>query len=149
MGFWSDVGDALSSAASSAGDFVQDVGTAVVDTAEDVGDTIVDGAQSGISAAAEWVCKEDGSVGCGAANVIGGIIDGGLQGLQDIGHAFCDLARDGLGLAGSLLRLDFPGLLKGLGTLFLDGLTLLVDLGRFFMLGYFVGGVVRYFKRSE
>lgn len=148
MGFWSDVGNAISGAASAAGDAVEDTVDAVVDTVEDVVDTVVDTVQSGVQWGADWLCANAGDVGCFIGNVVGGAIDGALEGIQDILHDVFDIVRDVAGLVGSILRLDLPGFLKGLGTLFLDILDLAVDVGRFLIGGYIVGGVVRYFKRS-
>jgi hypothetical protein len=148
MGWFSDAVDAVSSAASAVGDAVEDTVDAVVDTVEDAVDTVVDGAQSGLQAAAEWVCKEDGDVGCAVGNVLGGLIDGALQGIQDLLHDAFDIVRDLGGIVGSILRLDLPGLLHDLGALVIDVLDLVVDGVRFALGGYFVGGIVRYFKRS-
>ena len=148
MGWFSDAVDAVSSAASTVGDVVEDVADAVVDTVEDAVDWAVDGAQSGIQAAAEWVCKEDGDIGCGIANVVGGLIDGALQGFQDVLHDALDLVRDIAGIVGDILRLDLPGLLHDLGALVIDALDVLWDVGRFISGGYFVGGIVDYFRHS-
>lgn len=148
MGFFSDLGNAVSSAASAVGDFVEDTVDAIIDTAEDVVDVVVDTVQDGIGAASEWLCKNGGKVLCGIGNFVGGFIDGALQGLQDILHDIFDIARDVVGLVGSILRLDLPGLLKGLGKLVVDIVDILIDIGRFLVGGYFVGGIVKYFKRS-
>ena len=148
MGFWSDVGNAVASGASAVGDFVEDAVDAVVDTAEDVVDTVIDTVQSGVQWGADWLCANAGDVGCFVGNVVGGLIDGALEGVQDILHDAFDIIRDVGGLVGSLLRLDLPAFVKGLGTLVLDILDLIVDVGRFLIGGYLVGGIVRYFKRS-
>jgi hypothetical protein len=148
MGFWSDVGNAVSGAASAIGDAVEDTVDAVTDTVEDVVDTVVDTIQGGVQAGADWLCANAGDVGCFLGNVVGGAIDGALEGVQDILHDVFDIVRDVGGLVGSILRLDLPGFLKGLGTLILDILDLGVDLLRFVTGGYLVGGVVKYFKRS-
>lgn len=147
MGFWSDLGDAASSAVSAVGDAVEGAVDAVADTVEDVVDTVVDGVQDGLQWAGDQVCGL-GSVACGVGNVLLGGIDGLLQGAQDLLHDGFDIVRDIGGLVGSLLSLDLPRFLKVLGTLVIDVLDLVVDGVRFVLGGYVVGGVVRYFKRS-
>ncbi len=148
MGFWSDVGNAVSGAASAVGDAVEDAADAVVDTVEDVVDTVVDTTQEVIQGGVDWLCSNAGDVGCFVGNVVGGILDGALEGIQDILHDAFDIVRDVVGLVGSVLRLDLPGFLKGLGTLVMDILDLGVDVLRFLSGGYIVGGIVRYFKRA-
>lgn len=148
MGWLSDIGNAVSSAASAVGDAVEDVVDAVVDTVEDVVDTVVDTAQDVIQDASDWLCENAGSVGCFVGNVVGGILGGVLTGVQEILQSIFDIVRDVGGLIGSLLRLDLPGFLKGLGALVLDILGLAVDIIRFVTLGTIVGGIVHKFKRS-
>lgn len=149
MGFWSDLGDAASSVASTVGDTVEGAVDAVVDTVEDGVDTVIDTVQDGIEAGTEWVCKNDGSVGCGAVNIFGGALDGLLEGGQSILDDLFDIQRAGAGVLGSLLRLDLVGALKGLGSLGLEGLSLGVKGLRFVLGGYIAGGIVKHFRRSS
>ena len=148
MGFLSDIGNAISSAASAVGDVVEDIVDAVVDTVEDAVDTVVDGVQNGIESIMESICKNAAGFLCGIGNFLGGLLDGLLEGVQEILHDTFDLLRDLVGLVGSVLRLDLPGFLKGLGKLVVDVLDILVDAGRFLTGGYIVGGIVDAFKRS-
>lgn len=148
MGFFSDVGNAISSAASAVGDAVESAGKAVADAVEGAADAVIDTVQDGIGAATEWLCKNAGRVGCAIGNVIGGFIDGVLQGIQDILNDVFTIIRDVFSIVGSILRLDLPGLLKNLGKLIIDVIDLVIDVGRFFTGGYVVGGIVKKFKRS-
>jgi hypothetical protein len=146
MGFWSDVGDAVSSAVSTVGDVVEDTVSAVVDTVEDAVDAVVDTAQDGIQASNEWLCDKAGDFGCAVGNVIGGAIDGLLKGVQDLLHDGFKIAKNLGGVVGSVLRLDLPGLLEDLGALVVNVVDLVIDAGRFVTGGYIVGGIVGHFK---
>ena len=148
MGFWSSVGNAVSSAASAVGDAVEGAVDVVTDTVEDAVDAGVDWVQNGIGAGTEWVCKNGGNFLCGVGNVVGGLLDGALEGAQDIFGGALNVVRDVGGIVGSLLRLDFAGVLRGLGELVLDVGGLLVNGLRFVLGGYFVGGIVRAFERE-
>ncbi len=149
MGFFSSIGNAVSSAASAVGDVVEDVVDAVVDTVEDAVDTVTDAVQSGIESATDWLCDNAGSVGCFVGNVVGGLIGGFVKGFSDIMHGIFDVVRDLGGIVGSILRLDLPGLLKNLGNLVQNVFDLGIDGLRFATGGYAVGGIVDKFKRSE
>lgn len=156
MGLWDTVkdgakavGDAVSSAASSAGDAVEKTVKTVADTAEDAVDTVVDGVQDGLRSASEWVCKNDGDVGCAVANVVLGAVDGLLEGVQDLVHDVLEIVRDLGAIAGSILSLDLPGLLEDLGRLGVDLGDLALDAARFATGGYVVGGVADHFRRSR
>ncbi|MEX0359467.1 MAG: hypothetical protein AB3N10_00635, partial [Allomuricauda sp.] len=149
MGFFSSVGNAVSSAASAVGDFVEDTVDAVVDTVEDVVDTVTDAVESGVEAATGWLCDNAGSVGCAIGNVVGGLISGAVKGISDIMHGIFDVVRDLGGILGSILRFDPPGLLKNLGNLVQNVFDLGIDVGRFILGGYAVGGIVKRFKRSQ
>ena len=149
MGFFSDIGDAVSSAASAVGDVVEDVVDAVTDTVEDAVDTVIDGVQDGIGIGTEWLCENGGSFLCGVGNVIGGALDGLLEGAQDIlGDGF-DIIRDVAGIVGAVLSLDFARALNELINLLTDViLGLGLDLVRFFSGGYIIGGIVDHFQRD-
>jgi len=149
MGFFSDIGNAVSSAASAVGDAVEGAADAVADTVQDAVDTVVDGVQDGIEAGSGWLCAHGGSVLCGVGNVVGGLIDGALEGVQDLVDDALDVVRDAAGIVGALLSLDFPRVLDGLANLLTDAvLGLGLDGLRLLTGGYLIGGVVRYFERS-
>ena len=149
MGFFSDVGNAISSAASAVGDAVEGAANAVVDAVEGAADAVIDTVQDGIGAASEWLCKNAGVVGCVVGSLVGGVLDGFLQGVQELLDDYFDVVRDVVGLVGSILRLDLPGLIKGLGELVIDVVGFVIDIGRFVTGGYVVGGVVKHAKRSR
>lgn len=149
MGFFSSVANGVASAASAVGDAVEGAVDTVADAVEDTVDVVVDGVREGISRGAEWVCKNDGSVGCGAANFVGGAIDGLLEGAQGILDSAFDAIRDLGGMVGSILRLDAPGFFKHLGSFVLNVISGVIKVVRFITLGYVVGGIVKYFKRSQ
>ena len=149
MGFFSSVANGVASAASAVGDAVEGAVDTVADVVEDTVDTVVDGVQGGIRRGAEWVCKNDGRVGCGAANLMGGAIDGILEGFQGILDNAFGAVRDIGGMIGSIFRLDLPGFLKHLGSFIINIVNGIIKSVRFVALGYVVGGIVRYFKRSE
>jgi hypothetical protein len=148
MGWLSDIGDAVSSAASAVGDAVEGAANAVVDGVEDIVDGIADTVQDGIGSATDWLCNHGGVVGCALGNFFGGVLDGIVQGFREILGDYFDIFRDVFGIVGSLLRLDFPGVLEGLGGLFIDILDLGIDFVRLATGGYIVGGIVKKFKRS-
>lgn len=148
MGLFSDVGNAVSSAASAVGDAAEGAVDAVADTAEDAVDTVADAVEDGVDAATDWACEHGGDVGCGVANVVGGAVGGLVRGAQDLVHDGLDIVRDLGDVAGSLLRLDFPGVVHALGSLVMDVADLGLDLLRLGTGGYVVGGVVRQFRRS-
>jgi hypothetical protein len=149
MGFFDDLGDAISSGASAIGDAVEDTVDAVVDTVEDAVDTVTGVIQDGIDAVTGWSCEHLGTVGCAIGNFLGGALGGLINGARELIHDGLDLVRDLGKILGSILRLDFAGLLKDLGTFLIDILDLGIDLLRFITAGYIVGGIVQQFKRSN
>lgn len=149
MGFWSDVGNAVSSTVSTVGDVVEDVVDGVTDTVQDAVDGGIDGLQGAIGLGQGWLCRHAGSVGCGVGNVLGGLVDGGLTWAQDVVDIGANIARDSVGIAGSVLRLDLPGVIDEAGDLVLDVLNGGVTGVRFGFGGYFVGGIVDAFEREE
>lgn len=148
MGFFSDLGDAVSSGLSAVGDVVEDVVDTVVDTVEDVVDAVVDGVQDGVQAAEDWANDKLGGFLGGVVNVIGGIISGVLEGVQDIIHGVFNVVRDVVGIVGSILRLDFAGVVREIVNLVIDVVGLAIDVVRFAIGGYVVGGIVHAFERS-
>jgi len=148
MSFLSDIGNAISSVASAVGDVVEDVVDAVVDTVEDAVDFVVDAVNDGVDALSNAVCGL-GSIACGIANVIGGAVKGVVNFINDVVHDIADIVRDLGQIIGAILRLDIPGLLEAFGGLVMDILDLIVDVGRFIIGGYIVGGIVDRFKQSS
>lgn len=152
MGWLSDIGNAVSSGASAVGDLVEDAVDAVVDTVEDVVDAVVDTAQDGIGWVNDWLCKNKpgglilGELACGFGNIVGGFLDGFLQGVQDVLHDIFDIVRDLGCIVGSVFRLNPCGLSRCVADLLLD----IVDFGKDFLLFLpgLIGGIIRKFKRS-
>jgi hypothetical protein len=120
----------------------------VVDTTQDAIDTGIDWAQDGIHLGEGWLCQNAGTVGCTAGNILGGLFDGGLSGLEDAIDKSAIVIRDGAGVGGSLLRLDFAGALDDLTSFGLDGLNLGLVGVRGGLGGYFVGGIVDAYERD-
>lgn len=149
MGFFSDIGNAISSAAGAVGDAVEGAANAVGDAVEDAVNAVVDTAQDGIGAASEWLCKNAGVVGCVVGSLVGGVLDGILQGLQELAVGWLAVYRGVFALVGPLLRLDLPGLIKALGQVVIDAVAFGINLGRFVTLGYVVGGIVKHGKRAR
>ncbi|MEX0626411.1 MAG: hypothetical protein WD402_07695, partial [Chloroflexota bacterium] len=145
----SDIGNAVSSVASTVGDAVEDAADAVVDTVDDAVDTGIDWAQDQIEDGTDWLCANGGDFACNAGNIVGGFLDGLLEGAQDLIGDFFDAARDVIGIFGDLLRLDFVGVVEGFGNLFMDFLDFLVDAARFIFGGYVIGGIVGKYDRSS
>lgn len=178
MGLWNDIknavedaGEAVAKAAKKAGEAIAEaakaVGEAVASAVSAVGDAVEKGAQvmanaiegavdavfgtirAGLEAASEWVCKNAGKFLCWAANLVFGLLDGLVRGIQELFSDLADILRDLGRIVGSLLRLDLPGLIRDLGRLVVDVLDLAVDTARLVTGGYAVGGVVRHRKRSR
>jgi hypothetical protein len=149
MGIFSDVGNAVASAASAVGKAAEAAGKAVADGVEDAADSAVDGAKRIVETANEAICKNTGKVACGVANVIGGAVVGILTGVQDILDDVFNIVRDVFSIVGSLLSLDLPGLIEDIGQLVADILELGVAVVRLATGGYVVGGVVKQFRRSS
>jgi hypothetical protein len=148
MGFWSDLGDAVSSVVSTVGDVVEDVVDTVVDTVEDVVDAVVDTVQEGLDAAADWANDHLGGFLGGVANVVLGGISGWLEGVQDLVHDVLDIVRDVVAIVGAILRLDFAAVIDRLVDLVIHVVDLFIDWVRFVTFGYVVGGIVHAFQRS-
>jgi hypothetical protein len=141
MGWLSDIGNAVSSAAGAVGDAVEGAVDAVTDTAEDVVDTVVDGVQDGLGWANNWLCQNAGDVGCRIGNVVLGGISGLLEGARDIVDKGIEIVKDVGGALGALLHGDFAGFLGHLVEAFLHAVELVLNIVRFFTLGTFFGGI--------
>jgi hypothetical protein len=141
MGFLSDIGNAVSSAAGAVGDVVEGAVDAVAGAAEDVVDTVVDGVQDGLGRANGFLCQRTGNVGCRIGNVVLGGASGLLEGLQDIADEAFDIVHDVGGLVGALLRGDLAGFIGKLGEIVLDAVELVLNVVRFVALGSFFGGI--------
>jgi hypothetical protein len=152
-GFLEDVGNAVSSGLSTVGNAIEDGADAVLDTAEDLIDSGADAIEDGIDSLTESACENGpdnwlGDAVCAASNFVGGAISGAVEGIRDILDSAIDVVRDAVGIVGSLLRLDFAGVLNQLGNLFLDAFDLCLNVLRFVTLGTVVGGIVRQFQRD-
>lgn len=147
--FLGAIGNAVASVLSTVGDIVETVVDAVVDTVEDAVDTVVDTAQNGVQAGQEWLCANAGNIACGVGNVVGGLINGALEGIQDLAHDYLNLQRDLVGFLTSLFRLDLAGALKHLVEFGINFVRILVNAFRLCLGGYFVGGIVGSFQRNS
>jgi hypothetical protein len=141
MGFFSDIGNAVSSAVGAVGDAVEGAVDAVTDTVQAVVDIGIDGVQDGLGIANSWLCRNAGNVGCRIGNVVLGGISGILDGARDITGKVLDIVNDVGGAFGSLLRGDFADFIGKLGNIFLDVVELGVNIVRFFILGNLFGGI--------
>ncbi|MBU0653568.1 MAG: hypothetical protein KJ914_00375 [Gammaproteobacteria bacterium] len=141
MGWLSDIGNAVSSAAGAVGDAVEGVVDTVTDTVEDVVDTVVDGVQDGLGWANGWLCRNAGNIGCRIGNVVLGGISGLLEGVQDIVDKALDIVNDVGGLLGALLRGDLAGFIGKLGDIILNAVELVINIVRFVTLGTLIGGI--------
>jgi len=157
MSVWSDVGNGLAAGASTAGNAVE----GGVDTACDGAEAVViggcDAAEAGTTFVSDAVDTATGaSNGGGPAatavtvvvNVVLGVVDGVLDFVKAATHSGFESLRDIGGIFGGLLRGDF-GYAAGR---FIDllgqiafGLLLIL---RVLALGYFVGAIVRRYKRD-
>ncbi len=149
MGFWEDLGNAAASVASTVGDVVEGVVETVTETAENVVNGIGDAVQDGVNTVTGWVAANGGAIFGSIANVLGGIVVGFIEGVQDITVDYLHILRDQGGIIGSLLRLDIPRLLEELLNFGIDGLDLIVDFFRFVTGGYIVSAIADNFQRED
>jgi len=149
MSIWSDIGNAVSSGVSAVGNAIEETIDAGADLVENGADAIADAAEDGVDQAVDWACDNGGDIGCGAANVVGGIVNGFAQGASDLVGDVCDTARDAGGILSSLLSLDFAGVVSHLVELIIHIVIFGVDLVRFVAGGYTVGGILNAFQRTE
>jgi hypothetical protein len=149
MSLWSDIGNAVSSAASALGNAVEETVDAVADIVTDAVDAVTDAIQDGVDQAVDWACDNGGDIGCGAANVVGGSINGMFEGASDLVSDVCDIARDVSGILGSLLSLDFAGVVAHLVELSIHLVIFGADFIRVSLGGHIVGGIINSFHRTE
>ena len=148
MGFWGSLGNAASSTLSAVGDVAESAVSSVVDTAQDAIDTGIDWTQDGLHLGQGWLCRNSREVGCGAGNILGGLLDGALAGAQDAVDKTATIIRDGAGFGGSLLRLDFAGATSHAVDFVLDAVNAVAVGVRAGLGGYFVGGIVDAYERA-
>lgn len=149
MGFFDDVVDAVSSGASAVGDFVEGAVNTVADAVDGAVDAAGDAAQEAVNDAVDWVHQNLGGFLGDVANIIGGIINGIIQTVEDVIHDAASIVKDVGHIFGSILRLDFPGSVRGFSNLVVDVWDLFLDGGRAIIGGYIVGGVIGQFERRS
>ena len=148
MGFWSSVGNAVSSGLGAVGDAVETTVNTVADAVEDGVDAVADTVEGAVDTAVTWIDEHGGPILGGAACVLGGLINGLFEGARDLVHDVVNVVKDVGAIAGSFLRFDFGGVIRGIVNLVIDAVDLLVDAVRFVAGGYFVGGIVAQFERE-
>lgn len=141
MGFWDDVGDAVSSAGDAVGDAVDSAVSGATDLAGDVVDTTIDGVQDGLGLANGWLCRHAGEVGCRIGNVVLGGASGLLEGGQNVVDKGIDAVHDLGGAASALLHGDIPGFVGKLGDVVLDGAEGVIDYWRLMLGGTLLAGI--------
>lgn len=148
MGFFSDIGNAVASAASAVGDVVEDVVDTIADTVEDAADAVADTVEDAVDGATDWI-DEHFSIAGRVADVVGGAISGFVRGVADVVKSAANIVRDVGAIVGSLLRLDFAGVLRGLGELAGHAIGLFFNFWRLVLGGSIIGGVIRQWRRSS
>jgi hypothetical protein len=142
MGWLSDIGDAVSSAAGAVGDAVEGAVDGVAGAVGDTVDTVIDGVQDGLGIANGWLCQHAGDVGCRIGNVVLGGVSGLLEGTQDVADKGIEIVDDLGGAAGGLLHGDLPGFFGELGDIVVDVVEGAIDVARFLAGGTLTGGIV-------
>ncbi|WP_375412258.1 hypothetical protein [uncultured Bradyrhizobium sp.] len=141
MGWLSDIGNAVSSAAGAVGDAVEGVVDVVTNTVQDGVDTVVGGIQDGLGWANSWLCRNAGGVGCRIGNIVLGGLAGVVKGLQDVIDKVFDIVHNVGGALGALLHGDLAGFIGKLGAILLDVVELVLNVVRFLTLGTLIGGI--------
>ena len=149
MGWFSDVGNAVASAASAVGDVVEDVIDTVTDTVDDAADAVADAVEDAVDGATEWIEEHLGGVAGRVADVVGGAISGFVRGVASVVKSVANIWRDVGAIIGSLLRLDFAGVLRGIGELVGHAIGFFVNFWRLLIHGFVVGGIIRQWRRSS
>lgn len=156
MGFFEDLGNAAASvgnAAASVVSTVGDVAEAAVETVTTVAEEIVDGvsdtAQDVVNTVTGEVAANGGPILGGIANVVGGVIVGGIEGFQELAGDVLHIVRDVGGIVGSLLRLDVPRLLEEFANLGIDLVDFGLDFVRHGTGGFIVSAVAENFQRED
>ena len=148
MGFWEDLGNAVASVASTVGDVVEGAIDTVTDTAENVVDGVCDTVQDGCNAVTGWIAANGGAVLGFIPNIVGGIVVGLIEGIQDLADDYLHLLRDQGAIIGSLLRLDIPRLLEEILNFGIDLVDIVVDYFRLAAGGYIVSAIIGNFQRE-
>ena len=152
----SSVSNAVVTVAEAAVSVVEVVGTVVEGAIDVVADILDNGVDAGadaveslVDSGVTWVSETAGPLLGGAANVIGGLVNGVVEGVKDLAHDYLSIVKDLGSIIGSILRLDFGGVVRGFVDLVIDIADLFLDAGRFVSFGYFVGGIVHQFERES
>ena len=144
-----DVCEGVASAAETVGDAVEGAVDAVADAVEDGVDAAVDAIEGAVDSAVTWINEHGGAVLGGIANILGGVVNGFLDGIKSLVHDVVNIFKDAGFIVGSILRLDFGAVIQGIVNLFIDLVDLLIDFWvRWFFLGFLIGGIVEQFKRE-
>jgi hypothetical protein len=85
----------------------------------------------------------------GIAHVIGGIVSGAIDAVQQLVGGVLHIVKDVGAIVGSLLSLDLPGLINAVLHLLIDVGILIVDALRTVLLGFFIGHIVENFDRNS
>jgi hypothetical protein len=148
MGFFEDLGNAVSSGLAVVADVVETVVETVTDTAENAVDTAADTMQDAVNHVVDWIDIHAGPVVGGIAVVVGGVVNGIVEGVQQILTGVLHVAKDLGSIVGSLLRLDLPSLIGDVLHLLIDVGVLVVDVARFVTGGFVFGQIVEGFERN-
>jgi phage-related protein len=89
MGWLEDLGNAVASGVAVVADAVETVVETVTDTAENVVDAGADAMEDSVDYVVDWLNINGGPIVGGFANVIGGIVSGAIDAVQQIVGAFC------------------------------------------------------------
>jgi len=144
-----DVVDAAGAVIGAAGDVVEGVFGTVADVVEDVVNAVGNAIQDAMTFVADWANKELGEVIGAVVSFVGGIINGLVEGVKAIVHAVAAALRDIGAYWGALLRFDVAGVIKAIGNFGADIIGLVINIGRAFLGGYIVGGVIKQFERRS
>lgn len=134
MGWLSDIGNGLASAAGAIGDAVEDVANAVADAGHDAIDAIQDRADSVLRFLNDGMCEYGGWMGCRIGNIVFGGLSGLVRGVHDILDSFFDTIGHLGNFVGALLRGDLGGALGALINVVLDLVNLILAVGRVYFI---------------
>jgi hypothetical protein len=149
MGWFEDLGNAVSSGVAVVADVVETVVETVTDTAENVVDAGADAMEDSVDYVVDWLNINGGAIVGGIANVLGGIVNGALDAVQQIVGGILHIVKDVAGIVGSILRLDLPGLIDAVLHLLIDVGIFILDVLRTVLLGFFIGHIVENFERNS
>lgn len=108
MGWLEDLGNAVSSGVAVVADAVETLVETVTDTAENAADAAADAMEEGVNYVVDWLNIHGGPLLGGVANVLGGIVNGAIEAIQEIVTGILHIVKDIGSIVGSLLRLDIP-----------------------------------------